>query len=92
MECAPVPNLPEGSDSTYEIKLDGYRASGVKTNRETIRYSRNHTNRKTTSAAGWNASENVVLTAEQSSSFAEVGLEAQHLQSSRQSEDTLGRN
>jgi ATP-dependent DNA ligase len=43
MECALVPKLPEGSDWTYEIKLDGYRAIGVKGS-ETILYSRNHKN------------------------------------------------
>jgi bifunctional non-homologous end joining protein LigD len=41
MECALVARLPEGSDWTYEVKLDGYRAIGVKTSRETILYSRN---------------------------------------------------
>jgi DNA ligase D-like protein (predicted ligase) len=40
MECALVPNLPEGPDWTYEVKLDGYRAIGVKGD-ETILYSRN---------------------------------------------------
>src|SRR5712671_6437270 len=44
MECALVPKLPEGPEWTYEIKLDGYRAIGVKTSRETILYSRNHKN------------------------------------------------
>jgi bifunctional non-homologous end joining protein LigD len=44
MECALVPKLPEGSDWTYEVKLDGYRAIGVKSDRETILYSRNHKN------------------------------------------------
>jgi DNA ligase D-like protein (predicted ligase) len=43
MECALVPNLPEGPDWTYEVKLDGYRAIGVK-GRETILYSRNGKN------------------------------------------------
>jgi len=43
MECALVSTLPEGSDWTYEVKLDGYRALAVKT-RETILYSRNHKN------------------------------------------------
>jgi len=27
MECALVSKLPEGSDWTYEVKLDGYRAN-----------------------------------------------------------------
>ncbi len=35
MECALVSKLPEGSDWTYEVKLDGYRAIGVRTSRET---------------------------------------------------------
>src|ERR1700737_172160 len=43
MECALVSTLPEGSDWTYEVKLDGYRAIGVK-GPETILYSRNHKN------------------------------------------------
>jgi hypothetical protein len=30
MECALVSKLPEASDWTYEVKLDGYRAIGVK--------------------------------------------------------------
>ena len=44
MECALVSSLPEGSDWTYEIKLDGYRAIGVKNSSGTILYSRNHKN------------------------------------------------
>jgi len=44
MECALVSTVPGGSDWTYEIKLDGYRAIGVKTSRKTILYSRNHKN------------------------------------------------
>ena len=44
MECALVSTLPEGPDWTYEVKLDGYRAIGVKNSRETILYSRNHKN------------------------------------------------
>ena len=44
MECALVPRLPDGPDWTYEVKLDGYRAIGVKNSRETILYSRNHKN------------------------------------------------
>jgi DNA ligase D-like protein (predicted ligase) len=43
MECALVSSLPEGPDFTYEVKLDGYRAVGVK-GRETILYSRNGKN------------------------------------------------
>src|SRR5712671_309479 len=42
MECALVPKLPEGPQWTYEIKLDGYRAIGVKSGHDTILYSRNH--------------------------------------------------
>ena len=44
MECALVSALPEGSDWSYEVKLDGYRAIGVKSSDETILYSRNHKN------------------------------------------------
>jgi bifunctional non-homologous end joining protein LigD len=44
MECALVPKLPEGPNWTYEVKLDGYRAIGVKSSRETILHSRNHKN------------------------------------------------
>jgi ATP-dependent DNA ligase len=36
--------LPEGPQWTYEVKLDGYRAIGVKSSRETILYSRNQKN------------------------------------------------
>jgi len=39
-----VSKLPERPDRTYEVKLDGYRAIGAKTNREAILYSRNHKN------------------------------------------------
>jgi bifunctional non-homologous end joining protein LigD len=44
MECLAVAKLPEGSHWIYEIKLDGYRAIGVKNDRETILYSRNGKN------------------------------------------------
>jgi len=44
MECALVSKLPEGPQWTYEVKLDGYRAIGVKTSRDTILYSRNGKN------------------------------------------------
>src|SRR5260370_40793 len=44
MEWALVSTLPDGSDWMYEVKLDGYRAIGDKTSRETILYSRKHTN------------------------------------------------
>jgi bifunctional non-homologous end joining protein LigD len=30
MDCAPVPKLIDGPEWVYEIKLDGYRAVGVK--------------------------------------------------------------
>jgi ATP-dependent DNA ligase len=39
MECALASTLPEGQEWTYEVKLDGYRAIGVRTSRETILYS-----------------------------------------------------
>jgi len=39
MECAPVAKLPDGSQWIYEIKLDGYRAVAVKSDRITL-YSR----------------------------------------------------
>jgi DNA ligase D-like protein (predicted ligase) len=44
MECALVSRLPEGPDWTYEVKLDGYRAIGVKSDHDTILYSRNGKN------------------------------------------------
>lgn len=44
MECALVSTLPEGPDWIYEVKLDGYRAIGVRTSLEMILYSRNHKN------------------------------------------------
>jgi DNA ligase D-like protein (predicted ligase) len=44
MECALVAKLPEGPDWCYEVKLDGYRAIGVKTSRDAIIYSRNGKN------------------------------------------------
>jgi DNA ligase D-like protein (predicted ligase) len=44
MECALVPELPEGPQWTYEVKLDGYRAMGVRTSRQAILYSRNGKN------------------------------------------------
>jgi hypothetical protein len=34
MECLAVTKLPDGQQWLYEIKLDGYRAIGVKTSRE----------------------------------------------------------
>jgi len=41
MDCAPVPKLIEGSDWLYEIKLDGYRAVAVKSDRVNL-FSRRH--------------------------------------------------
>jgi ATP-dependent DNA ligase len=40
MECALVAKLPEESEWTCEVKLDGYRAIGVKSGRDAIVYSR----------------------------------------------------
>src|SRR5580704_11609258 len=40
MECLPVSKLPQGKQWVYEIKLDGYRAVGVKGNSDLILYSR----------------------------------------------------
>ena len=33
MECLVVPKLPDGSQWIHEIKLDGYRALGIKSDR-----------------------------------------------------------
>ena len=33
MDCAPVSKLPDGSNWAFEIKLDGYRAIAVKSDR-----------------------------------------------------------
>lgn len=41
IECALVSKLSEGPEWTYEVKLDGYRAIGVKSGRGAILYSRN---------------------------------------------------
>jgi bifunctional non-homologous end joining protein LigD len=43
MECLTVPKLPHGPQWVWEIKLDGYRALGVK-GREAVLYSRNGKN------------------------------------------------
>ena len=40
MECLPVPNVPEGPEWTYEIKLDGYRLEAVRGAGETTLFSR----------------------------------------------------
>jgi ATP-dependent DNA ligase len=40
MECLSVSKLPEGEQWIYEVKLDGYRAVGVKGDSELILYSR----------------------------------------------------
>lgn len=41
MLCASVKELPEGPDWEYELKLDGYRALGLKNDGHTRLYSRN---------------------------------------------------
>jgi DNA ligase D-like protein (predicted ligase) len=48
MECLPVSKIPEGAEWSYEIKLDGFRLSAVKSKGETTLYSRrgNILNRK----------------------------------------------
>ncbi|PYT97732.1 MAG: hypothetical protein DMG38_18790 [Acidobacteria bacterium] len=42
MECAPVTKLPNGPEWIYEIRLDGYRAVAVKSDRGVNLYSRRH--------------------------------------------------
>ena len=42
MECAPVTKLLDGPGWVYEIKLDGYRAIAVKSDRGVNLYSRRH--------------------------------------------------
>jgi ATP-dependent DNA ligase len=44
MECLLASRLPEGSDWNYEVKLDRYRAIGVRTRNETLLWSRNRKN------------------------------------------------
>ena len=41
MDCLPVSKLPEGSKWLCELKLDGYRAIGVKAAGQVRLYSRN---------------------------------------------------
>ena len=40
MECALVPNVPDGPQWVYEIKLDGYRAIAVKSGNKLALFSR----------------------------------------------------
>jgi ATP-dependent DNA ligase len=40
IDCLPVPKLPERSEWTYEIKLDGYRLEAVRNRKEVALYSR----------------------------------------------------
>ena len=42
MDCTPVPKLIEGPEWSYEIKLDGYRAVAVKSDRGVTLFSRRH--------------------------------------------------
>src|SRR5947207_3094405 len=42
MDCTPVPKLIEGPEWSYEIRLDGYRAVAVKSDRGVTLFSRRH--------------------------------------------------
>jgi len=42
MDCAPVTKLADGPEWVFEIKLDGYRAVAVKSDRGAIMFSGRH--------------------------------------------------
>jgi ATP-dependent DNA ligase len=41
MECLHTERLPEGSEWTYEVKLDGLRAQAIRTDKNVQLFSRN---------------------------------------------------